>query len=233
MIEVTSSEAQIPRRVIELDADSPTLATALDEAIVDANDAAGNGPDRELHVWIAGVTEPADQIVRSAGFEPYRDLWQLRCRLPAEPSDLHTRSYTPADLASFIAVNNRAFSWHPEQGGLTPERVDATMSEPWFDPDGFRLYEEDGQLVGFCWTKIHADTEPALGEIFVIAVDPSAHGRGLGSPMTRAGLDWLAAQGLATGMLYVESDNDAANRVYERIGFVHHQTNRAYRQIVD
>jgi len=192
----------------------------------------GPGGDFELHVWIAGVDDNADQTVRDAGFEPYRDLWQLRCPLPAEPAELETRGYTATDLDAFIAVNNRAFSWHPEQGGLTPERVTETMAEPWFNADGFRLYEEDDQLVGFCWTKIHVNEEPPIGEIFVIAVDPSAHGRGLGSPMTRAGLDWLAAQGIGTGMLYVESDNHAANRVYERIGFVHHRTNRAYRLVV-
>ena len=222
----------MPRRVLEFDAAQPDLAGALDTAASTDTDTGNQGAVHELHVWVAGVTEAADQTVRNAGFEPYRDLWQLRCPLPAEPAGLMTRSYTPDDLESFIAVNNRAFSWHPEQGGLTAERVAETMTEPWFNPEGFRLYEEDGQLVGFCWTKIHGDNDPPLGEIFVIAVDPSAHGRGLGSPMTRAGLDWLAAQGLETGMLYVESDNEPANRVYERIGFVRHQVNRAYKKIV-
>ena len=69
-----------------------------------------------------------------------------------------------------------------------------------------------------------------MGEIFVIAVDPDFHGRGLGVPMTLAGLEWLADRGLRHGMLYVEADNDAANATYRRIGFTRHRTDRAYRR---
>lgn len=184
----------------------------------------------EVQLWIKSVDSTADDTALAAGFTRYRDLWQLRCALPNSSSDLTTRAFMTADLDEFVAVNNRAFSWHPEQGGLTRETVEKTMAEPWFDPNGFRLLHDDNELVGFCWTKIHRDTEPALGEIYVIAIDPSHHGRGLGKPMTLAGLEWLADQGLTTGMLYVESDNDPANATYSAIGFSRHHTDRAYRR---
>lgn len=189
-------------------------------------------PDGTVQLWIRAVDEPADAAATSLGFVAYRDLWQLRCPLPNAPSGLRTRAFTPADIDEFAAVNNRAFHWHPEQGGLTREAVLTAMEEPWFDADGFRLlhdHDGDGSLIGFCWTKVHADEDPPLGEIYVIAVDPSAHGRGLGKPMTLAGLEWLADRGLTVGMLYVESDNEAANATYAGIGFTHHHTNRAYR----
>ena len=93
---------------------------------------------------------------------------------------------------------------------------------------GFRLLDDNDALIGFCWTKIHRGTEPDLGEIYVIAIDPSRHGQGLGKPMTLAGLEWLAEQGLTVGMLYVESDNDPANATYTSIGFRRHHTDRAY-----
>lgn len=181
-----------------------------------------------VQLWIREVDAEADDIAGALGFRRYRDLWQLRCPLPNGDSGLTTRGFTPDDLHDFIGVNNRAFSWHPEQGGLTPDAVRQTMTEPWFDPDGFRLYHEGDQLVGFCWTKIHRDVEPNLGEIYVIAIDTSHHGMGLGKPMTLAGLEWLAEQGLEHGMLYVESDNDPANATYAAIGFSRHHTDRAY-----
>ena len=181
-----------------------------------------------VQLWIREVDDAADEAAAALGFTGYRDLWQLRCALPNAASGLTTRGFTPADLDAFIGVNNRAFHWHPEQGGLTAEAVEATMGEAWYDADGFRLYHEDDELVGFCWTKVHRDVEPNLGEIYVIAIDPSRHGRGLGKPMTLAGLEWLAEQGLEHGMLYVESDNDPANATYAAIGFSRHHTDRAY-----
>ncbi len=187
-------------------------------------------PAAPVQLWIREVSGDDDAAARRHGFEPYRDLWQLRCKLPAEPSGIETRPFTPADIDEFVAVNNLAFHWHPEQGGLRSDDVRERMSEPWFDADGFRLHHRGGRLAGFCWTKVHAAHTPRLGEIYVIAVAPDFAGRGLGRQMTLAGLDWLSGRGLTVGMLYVESDNHPANAVYRRIGFEHHHTDRAYRR---
>ena len=201
-------------------------------AAVLAEAAAQPGVSGPARLWIREVAEGDDAAARRHGFEPYRDLWQLRCGLPADPSGLPTRAFSPDDVDEFVAVNNRAFHWHPEQGGLTAGDVRSRMVEPWFDADGFRLHHTQGRLAGFCWTKIHSDHDPPLGEIYVIAVDPDFAGRGLGGPMTLAGLEWLSGRGLTVGMLYVESDNRPANAVYSRIGFEHHHTDRAYRRPV-
>lgn len=205
-------------------------AGELAEALTDAEDrirAAGGGTTQ---LWIRSVDDDLDETARHHGFVPYRDLWQLRCDLPVDDTDLAVRPFRPADAEEFLAVNNRAFSWHPEQGGMTRADLDSRTAEPWFDPEGFLLHEREGRLAGFCWTKEHHDTQPPMGEIYVIAVDPDFAGTGLGSALTRAGLAHLAARGLTTGMLYVESDNVAANRTYERIGFRRHHTDRAYRR---
>jgi mycothiol synthase len=168
--------------------------------------------DSTIQLWIRDVDAHDDTVAGTHGFIPYRDLWQLTCPLPAAPSTIETRPFEPTDTAELVELNNRAFDWHPEQGGRTVADFSKTMSEKWFDPDGLRLHHVDGRLAGFCWTKIHRG-DPPIGEIFVIAVDPDFHGRGLG-----------------LGMLYVESDNDAANATYRRIGFAHHRTDRAYRR---
>jgi mycothiol synthase len=84
---------------------------------------------------------------------------------------------------------------------------------------------------GFCWTKIHADHDPPLGEIYVIAADPQRPDRSeehLGRRLVTAGLDHLHRQGLNTGMLYVDANNTRAVKLYVDMGFVVNHLDQAY-----
>ena len=194
--------------------------------------ARGGGGRAEF--WIHSADDGDDEEPLACGFDKWRELWQMRCPLPAAPSTLWVRAFTADDADAFLSVNNRAFEWHPEQGNMTREGLATRLAEPWFDPRGFLLHVCDGRLAGFCWTKLHAATEvdAAMGEIYAVAVDPDFHGRGIGVPLTLAGLQWLAAQGPRTGMLYVEYDNHAAVATYRRIGFTVHHADRAYEIVV-
>ena len=46
--------------------------------------------------------------------------------------------------------------------------------------------------------------------------------------MTLAGLEWLSERGISRANLFVESDNIAALRTYDRLGFELHSINRAF-----
>lgn len=190
---------------------------------------------KSIELW-AKPTQPWHRVVAEHhGFSELRALHQMRCPLPVGSDPLPTRSFVPGrDNELLLAVNNRAFAAHPDQGGMTADDLNRYAEQPWFNPDGIRLYEDNddpAKLAGFCWTKIHqplAPGEPKLGEIYAIGIDPDHHGKGLGVPMTAAGLAWLADQDLTTGMLYVEADNAAAIRTYEKLGFTRHRTDRAW-----
>jgi mycothiol synthase len=181
-----------------------------------------------------------DMMASAGGFTLTRAILQIRRRLPVTDirrdglGPLTTRAFEPGtdDEARWLEVNNRAFAWHPEQSGWTLDDLHARMAEPWFDPDGFLLHEIDGRLAAFCWTKRHDEESPPAGEIYVIGVDPDFQGRGLGGPMTLAGLDWLAEQGLTVALLWVESDNAPALRVYGRLGFKEWTSRRYYEQVL-
>ncbi len=212
------------------------VPSGADEARQRMLEAAGqalalNGGGR-LEYWIDPVTDNCDRVPLSAGYTPFRDLCRLERPLPALPSDLTTRAFTLDDADAFLDVNNRAFAWHPEQRDQTLADLEARMAEPWFDADGFRIWDHEGAVGGFCWTKVHAGESPPVGEIYVIAVDPELHGQGLGRRLTLAGLEWLSAAGLRHAMLYVESDNRPANRVYDALGFERASTGRAYQRTV-
>jgi mycothiol synthase len=174
----------------------------------------------------------ADVAAATAGtaFALGRELHQMRRPLPVEQTtDVAVRPFAVGhDEDAWLAVNNRAFATHPEQGGWTTAMLAQREHEPWFDPAGFLLHERDGRLAAFCWTKVHADSEPPMGEIYAIAVDPDFPGLGLGSALTTAGLVHLAGVGLRVAMLYVDGGNTNAVAMYEKLGFTIDHTDRAY-----
>ena len=149
-----------------------------------------------------------------------RDLYRMERSLPMDqPSGIETRSFVVGqDEQAWVEVNNRAFSWHREQGGWTLAQVAERQAEPWFDADGFRVYDIDGHIAAYCWTKVHADEVPPVGEVYVIAVDPQYHGLGLGRALTLAGYEHLAGAGLTRAMLYVDADNTPAVTLYLDLG---------------
>ncbi len=158
------------------------------------------------------------------------------------------------DEDAWVRLNHRAFAGHPEQGAWTRADLDMREREPWFDPGGFFLAERDGELIGFHWTKIHGGNgafpqaasggagllrpngssaasasaaghgHEAIGEVYVVGVDPVARGTGLGRALTLIGLRYLHNRGLTQVMLYVDENNAAAIALYASLGFTHWDT---------
>ncbi len=199
---------------------------ALLDASLDVIDGEGGG---DVHHWVSHPTQANDELAERHGLLRGRDLLEMRVDLPlAERTDIVTRPFEMGrDEEAWVKVNNRAFVAHPEQGGWTVDALHRRETEEWFHPPGFLLHEIDGELAGFCWTKVHTDPVP-MGEIYVIAVDPNHAGKGLGRQLTVAGLQSLADRGLRVGMLFVDADNTTAVRLYEKLGFRIDHVTRAY-----
>ncbi len=200
--------------------------TLLDAAIGLVAEAGGG----HIHMWVPKPTDSSDDLAATIGLRRGRELRQLRRPLPVDSGPrVDVRPFVPDhDEAAWLEVNNRAFHWHPEQGNWDIETLRTREEQPWFDASGFLLHERDGKLAGFCWTKVHPDHEPPLGEIYVVAVDPGFRGLGLGRDLVLAGLDHLTRRGLETAMLYVDADNAGALRLYDDLGFTTDHIDRAY-----
>lgn len=193
--------------------------------------------------WRSPWSPEVDEQLRERGLRRRRLLHEMRVALPLPESVLAAtrritvRPFEPHDAQAWLRVNNRAFEWHPDQGGWDLERLESRLAEPWSSPEGLLVHDDDaGVLDGFCWTKVHDElgsdapggARPPAGEIFVIAADPSTRGTGLGRALTVAGLQHLASLGLELGVLYVEADNEPAVSLYERLGFRVHHSDAGY-----
>jgi mycothiol synthase len=204
---------------------------------VEAAQAPPGAAEPELRVWSHGDHPAGRALAASAGYRVIRELLQLRRSLDEQfpggldaeaklPDDVTLRGFRPGvDDQAWLRLNAKAFAHHPEQGRTTQTDLQARMAEPWFDPAGFLIAEQDGVMVGFHWTKVHPE---GLGEVYVLGVDPERHGGGLGRALTLAGLKHLFDQGLRTVLLYVESDNAPALAVYRRLGFTTWHTDVMY-----
>lgn len=196
------------------------IGTALVRAAVEHS-------SEPVRVWAHGSLPAARALAAKLGLRAVRELVQMRRPLtgvtqPDVPPGISIRTYGGShDDPELLRVNNAAFSWHPEQAGWTDSDLADRFAEPWFDPKGlFLAFDERGALRGFHWTKVHDDR---LGEVYVLGVDPAAQGRGLGRVLTAVGLDHLrrrlGSQDQAAVILYAESDNVAAIKTYESLGF--------------
>jgi mycothiol synthase len=188
-----------------------------------------------LSVWAHGDLPGSAELAGSRGYDRARVLLQMRRDLagvdpdpqPALPDDVTVRPFRPGrDEDAWLRVNARAFAWHPEQGSWSRQDLLLREAEGWFDPEGFLLAwrgePDDGVLLGSHWTKVHPAgdvTDEAIGEVYVLGVDPDAQGMRLGAALTDLGLASLRRRGLREVLLYVEESNAPAVRLYEARGF--------------
>ena len=208
------------------------LGTALAQAVLAATE--------RVEAWSHSDHPGAARIAARFGIPREREL-RIMSRptsLPVAeavvPPGVRIRTFLPSDEQALLDVNAAAFAHHPEQGHMTHEDFAERAGEEWFDPDGLFLAvpeddDPDVPLLGFHWTKVHRDEDPPYGEVYVVATNPKAAGRGLGTLLTNVGLRHLATQGVDEVILYVDGDNDPAVAVYQNQGFTTLRTEVQYR----
>lgn len=223
---------QILDLAVHPDARGQGVGTALARAALASTD--------RVEAWSHADHPGAARIAARFGIPKEREL-RIMSRptsLPVTdavvPPGVRVRTFLPSDEEALLEVNAAAFAHHPEQGHMSSEDFHERVAESWFDPAGlFLAVPEDDDpelsLLGFHWTKVHRDEDPPYGEVYVVATNPKAAGRGLGTLLTNVGLRHLATQGVDEVILYVDGDNDPAIAVYEGQGFTSVRTEVQYR----
>lgn len=140
-----------------------------------------------------------------------------------EPTDtdavvaLSMRAWAPV-FASLEAVLGRAIfgrlhpDWRADQARAVAEVVSSGEHRVW-------VAAPEGAVVGFLAVALHH--ERRIGEIVMIAVDPSAQQRGIASALTGVALAWMGGAGMAVAMVETGGDpgHAPARATYEKAGF--------------
>lgn len=190
----------------------------------------------KIRLWSHGDLPDARALAESNNFIKVRTVIQMSKDLTEVSPincDYQIRSFLPdLDNKAWLTLNNLAFANHPEQGNWSEADLLIRLNESWFDAKGFFVAQDESELIGFTWTKVHGGHSHAhvagedhhdhapIGEIYVTAVSNKYSGKGIGKALTITGLNYLKYQGLNSAMLYVDEDNQAAFNLYISLGFV-------------
>lgn len=208
---------------------------------------------KELRLWVHGDQPAAHALATSFGFQKIRTVLQMGRALTdiqqlqkvnknEVDQDIVIRTFLPGiDSEAWLSLNNKVFKGHPEQGNWQLADLHIRMGEEWFDEQGFFLAEISNKIIGSTWTKIHGShshkharkvetsANPAIGEIYITAVDQEYSGSGIGKLLTMTALNYLMHKGLSNTILYVDFDNTKALSLYKNLGFTQSGTDILYK----
>lgn len=189
----------------------------------------------KLDVWSYNDTPASQHFASSYKLQDSRRLLHMH-RHPgpppvvASPEGASIRAFRPGeDDEVVLALNNRIFEGHPENGAWTIGDFHARTSQPWFSPDDLLMLEVDGKLAGFCWVKVEERRDDGrMGEIYVIGTAPEYHGRGLGRYLLGEALRHLSGRDVRAVAVYVDQSNERAVALYWSFEFHHHHVDVLY-----
>ncbi len=126
------------------------------------------------------------------------------------------RAATPDDLETLVQLENQCFAdaWSR-----------STLRAALEDANSFTLLAQCGDAIcGYAMAWSLWDE----GELTNLAVAPNARGQGIGAMLLQAILDECKNRGATSVLLEVRDDNDAAQRLYARFGFIQVGLRRDY-----
>jgi len=189
--------------------------------------ALGLAPSREaVSIW--SHRHSLDAALQRAGFAVARELGRYVVELPlSQPiGGFDVRSFELPDTSDVLAINREAYAGHREASSLDEAELRRLLGQEGLGSDGFLLADEADTVVGFCWTRVHANGD---GEIYRIAVAPKEQGKGLGRSLVLAGFDFLSNRADVTrGTLWADIADKRAVSLYASIGMKLDFVNREF-----
>ena len=149
--------------------------------------------------------------------------------------DYVIRDVTDDDVDAIVALSLRA--WEPVYQSV--EQVLGGELNSLLHGGDWKVYQEnqvrqvlrredmhtwvahaDGRVVGFV-SAVAVDLQRRIGEVAMVAVDPEAQQRGVGTALTLVATEWLRQEGMAVAFISTGGDagHSAARRLYANIGY--------------
>jgi GNAT superfamily N-acetyltransferase len=146
---------------------------------------------------------------------------QIREYRPADVQavvDLSLRAWTPVFASLERLLGRELFTrLHGEWRGYQETAVRGELADgavhAW-------VAETGPGVIGFVTAALR-DPQRGLGEIGMLAVDPGAQDRGVGTALTEFATDWLRSSGMRVAMVETGGDpgHAPARRVYQKTGY--------------
>ncbi len=145
---------------------------------------------------------------------------------------MQIRQFQVSDIEAVVQLSLRA--WAPVFASIRvamhPELYERSYPDGWEasqrqcvedacrETDGWTAVD-GGEILGY--VAIKTDAESKVGEIYLIAVDPAAQGRGIASQLTEFAVDRMKEAGMEVAMVETGADpgHEAARKTYEKAGF--------------
>jgi ribosomal-protein-alanine acetyltransferase len=128
------------------------------------------------------------------------------------------RKANNSDLEKICAVEEVSFSYDPYPSFLIEKLIQDRQSM------FLVLIESDGNLSGYCVAKV----EDQRAHLISLAVVPSHRRSGVATVLVKALFSALVDRNVHEVTLEVRTDNDAAIRLYSRLGFARESTVERY-----
>ncbi|MEO1080657.1 MAG: GNAT family N-acetyltransferase [Pseudomonadota bacterium] len=154
--------------------------------------------------------------------------------------------YKPEDLEDILAVTLR--SWAPVFQLMREDIPDYVYNA--FYPQGWRARQTadvkatcldretelwvartDDRVSGYLGLRVHV--EDAIGEVYIIAVDPAFQRQGIGGDLLTFALDWMRERNLKIALVETGDDRGhaAARARYEKAGFERYPVARYFKRL--
>ena len=144
--------------------------------------------------------------------------------LPAITQVSYTiRHLQPGEAHLLTDIQNRSFA---DAWGFNPnttEEIAYRINLSSCAPEDILMACLQDRPIGYCWTRRfvekHGSSKSAKGEIHMLGVDPDFRKQGVGRNVLLAGLSHLKDNSIPVIELTTDSEDPAALRLYESIGF--------------